>query len=532
MGLLTEIAFKAGSFAAGLSPGMARTINRIAINRLVSTTRSRPHPWSTLGDGISWRGLTDRTYSARHLPAEDIPDLPPVEDVAGLFAVPAGQSQRLCPKSTCLFPAFAQYLTDGFIRTMIANDFKTGETIEDRTRNTSNHEIDLCPLYGLNERQTRALRTNSEAEGLRGKLRSEFLGSEEYPLRLFLAGGLEFNPLFLDSDGRPLLDTPLGIGKTTPAMRETLFAVGGDRANATPQVSMLNTLFLREHNRLAEAICRANRGWSDDQVFDAARASVTVMFIKIVVEEYINHINSTPLRLLAEPSGAWIAHWNRPNWISAEFSLLYRWHSLIPETMRWGEKDISGAVLRLNNQVLLDRGLAGAFADLSVNRATELGLGNTASFLVDVEEHAIRQARMNRIAPFVRYQSAFKHERARHFGEITPDSDLRAALTALYGDVDRLEFYVGLFAQPRAKNSPLPPLLQSMVAVDAFSQALTNPLLSQHIWNDWELRQATFTRQGLDAIEATATLRDILVRNSAGLGDRYVGMTRKEWRRE
>lgn len=531
MGLLTELAYKAGKFAAGISPGMARTINRLAIDRLVNTTRNRPHPWSTLHDGVSWRGLTDRSYSARHLPAADIPDLPPVEAVTPLFAVPAGQEQRLCPISTCLFPAFAQYLTDGFIRTMISNDFKTGASFEDRTRNTSNHEIDQCPLYGLNERQNRALRTNSEAQGKRGKLKSEFLGPEEYPLRLFQPGGMEFNTQFVDADGTPLLDTPLGISKTTPAMRETLFAVGGDRANAVPQVSMLNTLFLREHNRLAGAIAEAQPGWNDDRVFDATRASVTVMFIKIVVEEYINHINSTPLKLTAEPSGAWKAKWNRPNWISAEFSLLYRWHSLIPETMRWGMDVVDGKVARLDNEILLSRGLANAFADLSANPATELGLHNTASFLVDVEEHAIKQARQNRIAPFVRYQAAFGQKPARSFADVTPDSGLQAELRELYGEVDRLEFYVGLFAQPRVKNSPLPPLLQTMVAVDAFSQAMTNPLLSQHIWGDTELRVATFTRPGLDAIEATGSLRDILERNSTGLGDRFVGMTRQYWKR-
>ena len=54
-----------------------------------------------------------------------------------LFKRPAGQ-QRLSAKSTCLFPAFAQYLTDGFIRT----------DPRDTARTTSNHEIDLCPLYG------------------------------------------------------------------------------------------------------------------------------------------------------------------------------------------------------------------------------------------------------------------------------------------------------------------------------------------------------------------------------------------------
>lgn len=531
MGWLTELAFTIAKIVAGLSPGLARIVNRVAINRLVSATRNRPHPWSTLAEGVSWRGLTDRTYSARHLPAEDIPDLPLAEDVAQLFAVPEGQAQRLCPKSTCLFPAFAQYLTDGFIRTMISNDFKTGTSFEDRTRNTSNHEIDQCPLYGLNERQNRALRTNSEAEGQKGKLKSEFLGAEEFPLRLFLPGGMEFNPAFVDADGTLLLDTPLGITKTTPQMRETLFAVGGDRANAVPQVSMLNTLFLREHNRLADAIAAANRGWNDDQVFNAARASVTVIFIKIVVEEYINHINSTPLKLTAEPSAAWTAKWNRPNWISAEFSLLYRWHSLIPETMHWGEDAIESRVLRLNNAVLIDRGLATAFAQLSANPATELGLRNTASFLVDVEASAIGQARQNRIAPFVRYQRAFGEKPAQHFGDITPDNGLRKALSDVYGTADRLEFYVGLFAQPRTKNGPLPPLLQTMVAVDAFSQALTNPLLSQHIWDNAEVRLATFTRQGLDAIEATTSLRDILVRNASGLGNRFVGMTRQDWKR-
>ena len=28
----------------------------------------------------------------------------------------------MCAKSTCLFPAFAQYLTDGFIRTRMPHD--------------------------------------------------------------------------------------------------------------------------------------------------------------------------------------------------------------------------------------------------------------------------------------------------------------------------------------------------------------------------------------------------------------------------
>jgi prostaglandin-endoperoxide synthase 2 len=71
-----------------------------------------------------------------------------------------------------------------------------------------------------------------------------------------------------------------------------------------------------------------------------------------------------------------------------------------------------------------------------------------------------------------------------------------------------------------------------MVAMDAFSQALTNPLLSRHVWGDPENQLATFTREGLDAIESTSNLRDVLARCSTGLGSRFVGMTRPDWRRD
>ena len=530
-GFLLKAAYGIAGGLSGLSPGLARRINSIAIGRLVMATRNRPHPWSTLSDHVSWRGLTDRSYSARHLPPQAIPDLPAPETVGNLFRVRDGEEQRLCPKSTCLFPAFAQYLTDGFIRTMISNELGVEEDIEDRARNTSNHEIDLCPLYGRNASQERALRTLSETPGEKGKLKSEVIDGEEWPLKLFEADGEHYNPQFTDEIGRPLLDTPLGINHTTPEMRATLFAVGGDRANAAPQVSMMNTLFLREHNRLADMIASELTMWDDQRVFDAARACTTVMFIKIVVEEYINHINSTPLRLIADSSGAWKAGWNRPNWITAEFSLLYRWHSLVPEKMVWAGEAKPGGVLRLNNSLLIEGGLASAFADMSANRATELGLHNTAPFLIDVEVAAVRQGQSNRIAPFTAYQRAFGHKPARSFADVTPDARVQEELRELYGDVSHLEFYTGLFAQPRTKDGPLPPLLQTMVAVDAFSQALTNPLLSEHVWGDPKIARATFTPEGLAAIRDTSSLRDILVRNSSGLDDRFVGMTREGWHR-
>jgi prostaglandin-endoperoxide synthase 2 len=513
-------------------------VNRLVIDRAVNVCRGRPHPWSTRHDYISWSGLTDRTYNARLLPAKAAPAVaargtsrPPIADVAALFDRPPGVHQRLCPKSTGLFPAFAQYLTDGFIRTQLSND----DALEDRRRTTSNHEIDLSPLYGRTEAQTRALRLLANTAGQRGRLKSQLVGSEEY------------SPFLFDDSGAvkaefAVLDLPLGLKKLTPEGRRTIFAVGGDRVNAVPQTAMMNILFLREHNRLAAMLEAQHGDWDDDRVFETARNIVIVMFIKIVVEEYINHINTTIFPLKADPRAAWRAKWNRPNWMTVEFSLLYRWHGLVMENISWGDRAYPGASTLLNNSLLIGSGLAQSFVNVAANRTAALGLENAASFMMFAEQGAIHQARINNVAGYNDYRLAMGMEPARNFAAMVGSSDnpaeaarlaaLAGRLQAIYGDVDNVEYYVGLFAEPVEKNGPLPELISAMVAMDAFSQALTNPLLSEHVWGNPGNKRLAFTAEGIAVIDATQSLRDVLTRNSKGLGQAFVGMTRREWVRE
>ena len=123
-------------------------------------------------------------------------------------------------------------------------------------------------------------------------------------------------------------------------------------------------------------------------------------------------------------------------------------------------------------------------------------------------------------------------------GEIKPEFSLitvvdfgnvrvRDGLKLLYRHVDNIEFYVGLFAEPVPENGVLPNLMGKMVALDAFSQVYTNPLLALRIYN-----QETFSPLGMEIINSTTTLSQVVNRNVPHHpGGYYVSMTRKDWKR-
>ena len=509
-------------------PWLAEKINPIAINRLVNVCRTRPHPWSTVHDYVSWTSLTDTSWSARHLPP--VPQAlttPSSDELTALFARPPGRPQVMSDKSTVLFPAFAQYLTDGFLRTRMPNTSR-GEDDKVRLRNTSNHQIDMCPLYGNNAEQTKFLRLCSEERGRRGRLKSQKRNGEEWAPFLYGDDG-EIKGEFRKEDGTPALDEPVGIDKVQPDAKEYLFAFGGDRANAMPHVAMLNTLFLREHNRLAAQIEAANPDWDDERVFQTARNTVIVVFIQIVVEEYINHISSEIYKLKAVPNVAWRAPWNRPNWMTTEFSLLYRWHSLVPDTITWNGKPYEIDAMFLNSRPLLDVGLGGAFVELSEQKAARLGAFNTAAAVVPREKNAIEQGRLVRLAPYTAYRKYMGMSQPSRFEDISTNPDVVTFLRDKYnGRVEDVEFYVGLFSEDPGKNTSLHPLIRSMVAVDAFSQAFTNPLLSEHVFNE-----STFSAPGWETIKGRNTL-DALVRRNTSKEAVYgpVTMTQPDWKRQ
>ena len=470
---------------------LAQVVNRLVVSNAVLKAPSRPLRLTTKANYPSWSSLTDRTYFARYLPARDLPGLPPLDALERLYVTrPSGP--QLSRRSTLLFPSFAQWFTDGFLMTKPSDSRQT----------TCNHQIDLSQVYGLKADVEAQLRECSETPGRRGRLLSDMVDGEEWAPRLFNADG--------SRDARfAAVPDPVKLPINLPLDRKaTIFAFGGERANATVFTAAINTLFLREHNRLCAEIGKANPEFDDERLFQTARAVNVVQLIKVVVEEYINHITPYWFKLLADPTPCYKAVWNRENWIPVEFNLLYRWHSLVPEIARWCGKVFPMADARFSNQPMLRDGLGAALDAASTSDVWAVGLFNTADMLRPVEAASVKQGRTNRLASYNDYREVMKFPRVTRFEQISGDPEVVEALRDLYGNVDQLEFFVGLFAEDTPDRSAVPPLIGRMVGADAFSHALTNPLLSPKVFTE-----DTFTSTGWSSIGDTSTLADIAGRN-------------------
>jgi prostaglandin-endoperoxide synthase 2 len=203
-------------------PPLARYLSRKVINEFGYATTLRPRPLSLASDYTSWLSLTDRdplrTASAPSTP-EYQASLRSEADVTALFR--REKEIRSTDTSVAFVVFFAQWFTDSFLGTDW-NDFR---------KNESNHEIDMCQIYGRTIAQTALLRS-----GVGGHLKSQLIDGEEYPAFLFRprqAGGPlvfkeEFDGLF-----DPAFITDAILAGAPYDRKDSFFAVGLEHGNST-----------------------------------------------------------------------------------------------------------------------------------------------------------------------------------------------------------------------------------------------------------------------------------------------------------
>jgi prostaglandin-endoperoxide synthase 2 len=218
----------------------------------------------------------------------------------------------------------------------------------------------------------------------------------------------------------------------------------------------------------------------------------------------------------------------RPNWTAVEFNLLYRWHSLVPSELEVGSGRMALEATMFRTRDLLSNDLGELFDSASRQRAGRVGMLNTAPWLLKMTElPTICHGRTVNLRGYNEYRVACRFKPAGTFEDISSDPRISGRLRELYGgNVDDVEFYVGLMAEDPRPNSVLAPLVGRLVGLHAFSQLMTNPLLAPEIYGP-----QTFSERGMQIIAQTDSLGAVVRRNVSGANGRpLVAMTRADWR--
>lgn len=480
----------------------------------------RPENWK-VEEYISWNSLTNKKFFNRLLPCAThsfIKRLPPVEEVQKLFL--RGNNIMIPSESTTvLFMSFAQWFTDGFFIS----------DVKDIRKCESTHQVDLCQIYGLDNKTTNILRKKKD-----GLLKSQFITVtsknktlQELPPYLFTYDK-DLNKCFIKKEFKelPYLHRLNDFYKRhwkDQNRKSKMYATGIFRGNMTVGHSTLNTLFLRSHNKLARLLKEKHPLWDDDRLFETARNINLRIFLTIVIEDYIEHLDSTNLELELNNRFAENEHWYRENWVSIEFNLLYRWHSMIPDTIKVNDQTLeTSSDFHLNNKLIENNGIASILEDLSFQKSGKItSLWNSPNFMKHVEGLSINTGRALRLKSYNDYREAFGLKRIESFESFSNNTKVQKALKGLYNCVDDVEFYVGIFADDKLRDSPtvsklrtamsdgstpiLGELMNKMVAYEAFSQILTNPLLSRNL-NE----ELAFTKEGLRLIKKIRSFTDLL----------------------
>lgn len=525
---------------------LPRSINRLGTNHQSNITHPRPNPYSLKSDGtiLSWENLNDKSFFARHAPPVNQPlSAPDINAVVDLFCRDKKDFQP--GRANIFFMMFAQWFTDGFFR---SNHYDSRKT-------DSNHQIDLCQIYGINEDVTKLLRSHE-----RGKLLAEEVNGEELPPLLYektKSGEYQVKKCFRklpyveqkyrsEENGEPtnldhlsrlegILLGPVRIQRKDKSLTELpddvksrIRVTGIDRGTSTVGHKLINTLFFREHNRICEElIAEGEFDASDDEnLFQTARAVNTLILLRLTVEHYINNMGGLDtfqldldrpkskkekLNWVDRTFGSRLSwferkYWYREPWIAAEFNLLYRWHGLVPGF----DFDVSGTDLPFTEQAGLYEGLE--FEDIlkaaSELPAGKIQMGNTPSFLKAVELETIKKGRDWKLPTYNQYRVMFGFKPFTSFEELSTNKELTNELKSLYGDIDNLEFTAGIFAEEPNGKFLAGSLLTSMVAYDAFTQIYTNPLLANRNYHH------VLSEKAKQIVENTNTLEEFVNRNT------------------
>jgi hypothetical protein len=389
---------------------------------------------------------------------------------------------------------------------------------------------------------------------------SQIYGSDPTTQRA-LRSGVD-GKLSLTDDGLLPVDPSTGVERT------------GFVRNWWIGLSMLHTLFAREHNAICDELRSHYPGWDDERLFQTARLVNAATIAKIHTVEWTPAIlaNRTlydgmqsnwyglltkwfggtekktlePIPIASNELGGIVggpgvtfARYG----LSEEFTAVYRMHSLLPDVFRVQQP--TGTVeiplhRTLNasaGRIMQEHGFETLAASMGVQHPGALVANNYPAALLDISvPHMpvtdlgavdLYRDRERGIPPYNQLRAELGLARIPDFDALTDDPETAAVLRRLYGTdeqgrdrIDDVDLLIGTLCEGhRPEGFGFGETLFQVFVLNATWRLLGDRFYTR------DYRPGIYTQAGLDWIDRT-TFKDVLLRHMPGLAETGLGNVR------
>lgn len=309
-------------------------------------------------------------------------------------------------------------------------------------------------------------------------------------------------------------------GKALPVV-DGVFVSGDVRVMENPELTVLTTLFMREHNYWVGALRSEHPDWTGDQLYGMAKAITTAEYQNIVYSEYL------PLLLGPETPAN---HGYNPN-VSAQVT-----QEFSTAAFRMGHSEVSDTQDGFSNKgvQVFSESLAEAFGNTAAvdeaNGINALIRGICADSSLATDVYVVPALRnllvaalvggdvdeMDLIAIDIRRESdvglgtlnqtrrAIGLPAFQSFAQLTSDPVLQANFADVYGTIDNVDLFMGGLAEDHAPGALVGPTFQRIIGRQ-FDALRTG---DRFFW----------TNEGFDPktarMIANTTLSEIIMRNT------------------
>jgi len=298
------------------------------------------------------------------------------------------------------------------------------------------------------------------------------------------------------------------------------FLAGDSRVNENIQLTAMHTLFMREHNRLADQIAAANPTMGDEEIFQRARRFVSAEMESITYNEFLPALlGGNALSTYRGYNAKTDPTVQAPHSVAAFRAI---GHTLLSPTVHLIDAngvptgDVPLAAVFNNPNAFRDAGLDPILKGEASSNAQQfdMKIPNDIRNLLfanqDLPALDLQRDRDHGLGDYNSTRAAYGLPKVSSFAQITRDATVQQKLLSLYGNVNNIDLFVGLLAETPKPGHMMGTLLEK-IEVDQFQRTRDG----DRFWFENTKQPLSFTRSELRTLENT-TLADVISRNAPG----------------